>query len=191
MKNQNTFPDRSEQFIENLIRLKALKDLGRLAELRRGLSETTRHQAWPTIQFLGGRLDNIVDVTIAGLFAIHPEHCEGPNLGATWRKLRKEQLGSFPSEDKNRGSFEHRFMRLLACSTKEELCEKLRSFITIAKSAGVPINYVTLYRDSKLWELGNSKLFWAQEYWKNISNKQPINHPQLSAEICEEVACHT
>lgn len=185
------FTDRSEQFIENLIKLKALKDLGRLAELRRGLSEATRHQAWSTVQFIGGRLDSIVDVTIAGLFAIHPEHCEGLNLGAIWRKLRKEQLGSFPSEDKNRGSFEHRFNRLLACSTKEELCEKLRSFITVAKSKGVPIDYLALYQDVQYWERGKSKIFWAQRYWENSPKKELKDQPGLSETVCEEALCRT
>lgn len=162
-------------FINALRRLK--NDRGRLAELRRGLSETTRPSAWPALVSLGGQVDNIVDMTIAGLYALHPEETSAPNLGATWRELRRRNRdNTLPVNDNTRTSFEHRFIRLLSCQTKEELCEHLRPFVIRAKSEGLGINYDALYMDASYWENPKTRLKWAKEYWSNSPKEEPLSN---------------
>ena len=179
MSKLNNF---SERFVDSLIKLKIKDDRTRLAELRRGLSETTRTSAYGAVAFLGGRLD-ITHITIAGLFALHPETSSDCNIGTTWRELRRQAYNSIPAMDEKLSSFEHRFNRLLSCSTKEELCEHLRPFIAFAKSKKSGINYAALHRDIDLWEIPNAniRLEWAKEYWRRTKAPEPIS-PNDAAE---------
>lgn len=145
---------------------------GKLSELRRGLSEINRHAAWPALSSVGGQVGNIVDLTIAALFALHPEESNAKNLGSVWRELRLKMCGSLPIYDDKQTSFEIRFARLLACRTQEELCKHLRPFIFRAKSENIGINYFSLYEDVCKWGWPETKLKWAKEYWKKADEKQ-------------------
>lgn len=166
----------SEQFINSLIKLKEKDDRKRLSELRRGLSKGTRPAAYGAVAFIGGQLD-LAHITIAGLFATHPVMSSDFNLGSTWRKLRFQAHNALPALDEKHTTFEHRFNRLLACKTTEELCDFLRPIITLAKAKEVGINYASLLTDIIYWEASNSSisLEWAREYWKfdSPSEKEP------------------
>ena len=143
-----------------------------LAELRRGLSETTLPTSWSALAFIGGEIGNIVDTTIAGLFALHPAESESTNLGSTWRDLHvcKENYASL-SDQRQYSSHEKRFLRLIACNTKEEVCQHLRSFILRAKSEGMGINYIALHADICRWNKSYIKMQWAKEFWSKPSPK--------------------
>lgn len=162
--------NRSREFINALNGLRDQR--GRLAELRRGLSQTSFYAALPTLISIGGNVDSIVDRTIAGFFALHPLEAETPSLGATWRELRYRAYNTLPEIDKDRTSFEHRFTRLLACSTKHELCEHLRHFILRAKSEGIGINYIVLHEDITHWEWSRIRLKWAKDYWHSYKQEE-------------------
>jgi len=180
MSKLNNF---SEQFVESLIKLKDKDDRKRLAELRRGLSEATRPSAYGAVAFIGGHLD-ITHITIAGLFALHPETSSDRNIGTTWRELRRQAHDLIPAIDEKRTSFEHRFNRLLSCSTREELCEHLRPFIAFAKSKNSGINYVALLRDILIWGQPNAniRLEWAKEYWRTTKESKPTPQSDTAEE---------
>jgi len=182
MRNPNR---NSEQFINSLVKLKEKDDRKRLSELRRGLSQGTRSAAYGAVAFIGGQLD-LVHITIAGLFATHPIGSSDPNLGSTWRKLRLQAYGILPALDEKHTTFEHRFNRVIACKTSEELCDFLRPIITLAKAREVGINYTSLLTDIIYWENPNSNisLEWAREYWKSDFPLEP--EPTIQLDNSEE-----
>lgn len=157
---EKTDPGRS--FVERLIELEKRNDRGRLAELRRGLSPTTEHQAWPALGALAGPLafkpnGRLIYQTVGALFALHPAHKAIGNLGVTCRHLAQGR------ED----AFERRFRRLLACDSLEDLRDQLVRIVKMAKSADKAVDYFQLFKDMA-WFRSNPqrvKVEWAREYW--------------------------
>lgn len=159
-----TDPGRS--FVERLVELADKHHRGRLAELRRALSPTTEHQAWPALGALAGPLAfepnrRLIYQTVGALFALHPMHREIGNLGVTCRHLRKER-------DFNKGDpFDRRFRRLLASDSLEDLRDQLVRIVKLAKAADKPVDYFELFKVMS-WFRSNPqhvKVEWAREYW--------------------------
>lgn len=136
-----------------------------LAQLRRGLSETTRYEASLVLGRMFGPLavGNTVFEAVAGCFALHP--FEGPqqigNFGETMRR-------TMPSEKMREEKEPHaRFRRLLACSSTDEICAHIRHAVRLAKSRepAVPVNYRRLFLDLWWWN-DRTKIEWAKSYWE-------------------------
>lgn len=132
--------------------LRQLKsDRGAMADLRCALNPTRLPRAWPLLGPIGG-IGNPRIETVAGLFAYHPDEAHSGNLGTTCRRLKEQNQ-----------SFDARFNRLLACD-RDEICERLRSVVLVAKIKDIPVNYEQLITDLWYWS-SQVKERWAQEYW--------------------------
>ena len=132
------------------------EDRGMMADLRCGFSEAKEHRAWPHIaRFckLDQAWSRLPVQTVCAAFATHPDQKACGNLGATLKKM-------------DLATIELQLRRLLACDSKEELCERLPSVIRAAKAKGVPVDYRQLYCDIYWWE-GQypPKLKWADAFW--------------------------
>ena len=137
------------------------EDRSLMANLRRGLSETTANRTWPYIA-RWCRLDNdrrrrIFEI-VAASFAFNPESVSEGNMGTTMRHL---------TVDKGLSTFEARFKRILSCDTVFEVCERLPAVIRATKAKGVAINHEALFKDLQYW--GDTvKIKWADAYWGNV-----------------------
>lgn len=126
-------------------------DRGALANLRRGLSETTRHLAWPYLAQLGIEPDDEPGVLTAALFAEFPDgHSKtAGNIGATWREVyNKRRMRKQEPTDPE----QLRFRRLIACDATE-LADQLLGIVRFAKNtgSGIPIDYDQLWWDLREW----------------------------------------
>ena len=139
------------------------QDRGVLARLQRGLSETTRQEAWTVLGPYFGPMavDNPVYETVAGCFALHPI-VRAPNIGNFGETLSKV-MGDKMREEKETHT---RFRRLLACADCDEICEHVRHAIRLAKSPErkVSVNYRQLFVDLWWWN-DYTKIAWAKAYW--------------------------
>jgi CRISPR type I-E-associated protein CasB/Cse2 len=59
-----------------------------------------------------------------------------------------------------------RFRRLLACDSREEICDHVHHAVRLAKSKEKPVNYHRLFLDLWRWE-GRfpPKVEWSKAYW--------------------------
>ena len=106
---KRTPKERAADFVGGLRRIR--EDRGKLAALRRGLTDNPRC-TWmpgPSSPASAAISANPVFVAIAALFASHPEESNARNFGETCRRSPKA-IGKEIAE-----SFERRFRRLLAC----------------------------------------------------------------------------
>ncbi len=155
--------DRAAQFVGALRR--ARNDRGKLAALRRGLTDNPRMHvdAWPVVASLGGDITQPVFVTVAALFATHPEESNGRNFGDTCRSvaLQDSADGSIPD------SYESRFRRLLACADVKDVSGQLRSWVRLAAGKGVGVNYESLFADlwNWPWYADDIRVKWASSFW--------------------------
>jgi CRISPR type I-E-associated protein CasB/Cse2 len=158
-------------------------DRGALANLSRGLSQTTRHLAWPYLAQLGIEPDDEPGMLTAGLFAeFHDGHSKtAGNIGATWRKVYDKRRNR---KQKPTDPEQLRFRRLIACDA-EELADHLLGIVRFAKDASEPINYDTLWRDLREW-FGESapenprypvKLRWACGFHQAAPEPESNNEP--------------
>jgi CRISPR type I-E-associated protein CasB/Cse2 len=153
-----------EKFVDALQGLEHRHDRGRLADLRKGLSVTTEHHAWPTLGALGGFHNGWlrpVFQLVGALFAIHPRQARVGNIGVTGRHLRREKdLGKDDPMDR-------RFRRLLACADLEDVRGQLPGFIKLAKANEVPVDYESLFEDLQWFDRDPQrvKIRWAERYF--------------------------
>lgn len=140
------------------------EDRGVMAALRCLLITEQRFRGWQQIAALGA-IGELPVETIAGLYALHPmeEIKDGYNFGDACRLLAAcRNKGG----DSLNSPFDRRFRRLLACSSKEELCAHLTDIVRGMKSEAIPINYERLYEDISWW--GDAvRERWAIHYWSN------------------------
>jgi len=148
---------------------------GPLARLRRGLSEATRFEAWPVLGRLFGELavGHPVFEGVAGCFALHPVQWKPDNdpkedmkrnFGWTYRNVRlAEPNGAEKMRDEKEPHT--RFRRLLACGSKDEICQHVRHAVRLAKSRTVSVNYRKLFEDLWWWN-ERTKIEWAKAYWQ-------------------------
>lgn len=136
------------------------QDRGVLARLRRGLSETTRQEAWTVLgPYFGAiAIGHPVYETVAGCFALHPVvTAPDANFGETMRKVMGDKMWE--------GKQTHaRFRRLLACSDRDEICRHVRHAIRLAKSKEASVDYRRLFLDLWWWN-DQTKVEWAKSYW--------------------------
>ncbi len=155
----------ADRLVGQLERWHAEQNRGPLARLRRGLSETTQQDAWPVLGRLFGEfaVGNPVFETVAGCFALYPFEKAPPigNFGET--------VGRTIPDEKMRDEKEPhtRFRRLLACDSRDDICQHVRHAVRLAKSKDVPINYRQLFLDLWWWPGFNNriKIDWAKAYW--------------------------
>jgi CRISPR system Cascade subunit CasB len=154
-------PNYAERFLSALQRIK--DDRGKMAALRRGLSEGTQRTAWPVLASLGMDIENIPALTVAGLFATHPVVSNARSLGQTCRFIATDSGHSSDIPD----SFDKRFRRILACDTVDEVTGQLSAWIRLAKSKGVGVNYADLYNDLYWWskDADRKRVRWARDFW--------------------------
>ena len=164
--------ERAAEFVGALRRTR--NDRGKLAALRRGLSENPRMHvdAWPVVAGLGGDIAQRSYVVLAALFASHPEESGARNLGETCRDVSLVDGREMPE------SSERRFRRLLACGGEvEEVIRQLPTWIRLAAGKGIGVNYESLLCDLLGWEWAADEIRvrWARSFWK--SGDQPDGVP--------------
>ena len=172
MKNSES--DLASSFVERLVALSDKGDRGRLADLRRALSPTTEHQAWPALGALVGGLAfqddlRLIYETVGALFALHPTQRQIGNIGVTCRHLAQGR------ED----AFGRRFRRLLASDSPEDLRNQLVHIIKMAKSADKAVDYVQLFKDMRWFRNSPQRLKveWARQYPRQQGNQQLLGSP--------------
>ncbi|MBL9182864.1 MAG: type I-E CRISPR-associated protein Cse2/CasB [Verrucomicrobiaceae bacterium] len=169
----------AERFIAALRRIE--DDRGKMAALRRGLSDGTQRTAWPVIASLGMDIGNQAAITVAGLFATHPVISNARSLGQTCRFIAVDSgLASDIPE-----SFDKRFRRLIACDTVEEVTGQLSAWIRLAKSRPnrVGVNYEQLFWDLSGWDKRSSaiKVQWARDFWSSRKDEEATSTPEVTA----------
>lgn len=181
-ETKRTPKDRAADFVGALRR--ASNDRGKMAALRRGLTDNPRLlvDAWPVIASLGGDIGNAAYVAIAALFASHPK--DEPNLrnfGETCRRIAQGD-GKDIAE-----SFERRFRRLLACDSVDDVIGQLRSWVRLAAGKGVDVNYESLFADlwNWPWYADDIRVKWAKSFWQTgeaaaPETPQTANQPALT-----------
>lgn len=161
-ESKRTPKERATEFVGALRR--ARTDRGKLAALRRGLTSNPRMHvdAWPVVAGLGGDIGPVF-VAIGALFASHPEESNARNLGETCRRIGQGD-GKEIAE-----SFERRFRRLLACGDVTDVIDQLRSWVHLAASKGVGVNYESLFADlwNWPWYADEIRLKWARAFWQS------------------------
>ncbi len=180
-KTKRSPKERAADFVGALRR--ASNDRGKMAALRRGLTDNPRLHvdAWPVIAGLGGDIGNAVYVAIAALYASHPK--DEPslrNFGDTCRRIAQGD-GKDIAE-----SFERRFRRLLACDSVDDVIGQLRSWVRLAASKGVGVNYESLFADlwNWPWYADDIRVKWAKSFWQSgetasAETPQTANQPAL------------
>ena len=172
--------DRATCFIQALRR--AQNDRGKMASLRRGLSPATVMDAWPVIAGLGGQIGQpgeSVHLDIAALFATHPQESNARNFGETCRAIAEpDASGKIPE------SHERRFRRLLACDRTVDLSGQLRTWVRLAASKGVGLNYENLFDDLACWNSSaeRTRVRWARSFWRSNSESDVPGTPETSAQ---------
>ena len=148
-----------------LAKLNGLKeDRGRMAALRRGLSEATQREAWPVIASLGQDIGQIAPRTVAALFAVHPlVDAQAYSFGTSCRRIATDN-GREPAIPE---SFERRFRRLLACDSAGDVAGQLAAWVRLAAAKNVGLNYEELFKVLVGWPYAadRTKLRWARDFW--------------------------
>lgn len=137
-----------------------------MANLRCYLVENKKHRAWPALNRLGITIGNMysqkVTAYVAGLYATHPEETKTGNFGATCKCIERER-NEKRGDDNKLTPTERRFQHLLAAGN-EEVLERVMRMMKMAKSHGVPVNYVQLENDLRYWS-DRTKTEWAASFW--------------------------
>lgn len=162
-ENPQSPKERAVTFVGGLRRV--CEDRGKRAALRRGLSQATVVDAWPVVASLGGLIGQpgeSASVDIGALFATHPKESNARNFGETCRNIALGDARDVPE------SFERRFRRLLACSEVSDVVAQLRSWIRLAASRGVGVNYQSLFADLSNWPWYSAdiRVQWARSFWQ-------------------------
>lgn len=172
--------ERAAQFVGQLRRIR--EDRGKRAALRRGLSSSTVMDAWPIVAGLGGDIGQpgeSVFVDIAALFACHPEESNARNFGETCRAIALADSSDRTLPE----SYERRFRRLLACGEASDVSGQLRSWIRLAASKGVGVNYESLFTDlwNWPWYSDDIRVKWARAFWQSGESSVPETSKQTAA----------
>jgi CRISPR type I-E-associated protein CasB/Cse2 len=169
--------ERAAEFVGALRR--ARDDRGKMAALRRGLTDNVRMHvdAWPVVAGLGGDIAQPACVAIAALYASHPEESDARDFGETCRRLGQDDGNNLLE------SFERRFRRLLACGDVEDVIAQLRSWARLAASRNVGVNYESLFADLLNWRWYSEEIRvkWAKSFWQSaagIAAQRPTANPE-------------
>lgn len=170
MNTSTEIPETNNSFVGKLYALARREDRGKLADLRRGLSDGTQQSAWPVLGAFGAFQSSIpllVFQSVGAFFALHPHIARFGNMGTTCRRLRHEQDMSKPDP------FDARFRRLLACDSLDDLCGQLVGVVKMAKANDVPVDYDRLFTDLRWFDNNPQrvKIDWAKHYWGEVEKK--------------------
>lgn len=165
--------ERAAKFIAAL--RSACQDRGKRAALRRGLSPATVMDSWPVIARLGGDVGQPGEsafIDIAAFFASHPQESGDQSFGETCRRIAQGD-GKEIAE-----SFERRFRRLLASEDTGDLTGQIRTWVRLAASKGVGVNYESLFADRWNWKwyADDIRVKWARAFWQS-GEPTPKNSP--------------
>lgn len=154
---------RASHFVGALRR--ACEDRGKRAALRRGLSPATVMDAWPVVASLGGDIGQpgeSVFVDIGALYATHPVESNARDFGETCRRIAQDSGQDLPE------SFGRRFRRLLSCNDPADVSTQLRSWVRLAATRGVGVNYEHLLADLWNWRWYSDEIRkkWARSFWR-------------------------
>lgn len=157
---------------------------GVMARLRRGLSETTRQDAWTVLGPYFGPMavGHPVFETVSACFALHPS-APAPAIGNFGETMR-EVMGNKMREEKETHT---RFRRLLACSNQDEICQHVRHAIRLAKSKEKDVNYRKLFEDLWWWNDWR-KIAWAKAYWNVPADAADFTLAGVGTPVEEEPA---
>jgi len=161
--NESKLPpkERAAGFVGALRKIR--NDRGKLAALRRGLTDNRQLQvdAWPVVASLGGDIGNPIYITLAAFFASHPDESNARNFGETCRRIALGEGQEMPA------SFESRFRRLLASGEVEDVIGQLRSWVRLAASKNIGVNYESLFADlwNWPWYADSIRVNWARSFW--------------------------
>jgi CRISPR type I-E-associated protein CasB/Cse2 len=186
-----------DQFLQWVTELAQRDDRGTLAELRRGLSETTQDQAWEHLipyssDFAENAEHRIVWCTIGGLAAmLIPGDLSSSeprdNIGMTMRALAKG--GGDNDETKALKTFEPKFRRVLSCDDTRSLCEIVVGIGRTAVVKGISMNLKVLFWDLWNWnDLDNReqiRLRWAKQYFRVFEPRPESSSPVSNEEVAE------
>lgn len=178
-ENKRSPKERAADFVGALRRAK--DNRGKMAALRRGITDNPRLHvdAWPVIVGLGGDISKAYVVT-AALYASHPK--DDPTLRNFGDTCRLAQGVGKDIAD----SFERRFRRLLACNSVDDVIGQLRSWVRLAASKDVGVNYESLFTDlwNWPWYADDIRVKWAKSFWQSgdavTENSQTANQPALA-----------
>jgi CRISPR system Cascade subunit CasB len=139
--------------------------------------------AWPVVASLGGEIGQpgeSVHVDIAALFAAHPEESSARNFGETCRAIALADS----SDNTLPESHERRFRRLIASSDPSDLVDQLRSWVRLAGSKGVGVNYESLFADlwNWRWYTDDIRVQWARSFWRSGSDAEDAAKPETPNE---------
>jgi CRISPR type I-E-associated protein CasB/Cse2 len=169
--------ERAASFVSGLRRIS--QDRGKLAALRRGLTDNPRLHvdAYPVLASLGGDIGNPVFLAIAAFYATHPDESNTRNIGETCRRI-----GLIDSKDVAE-SIERRFRRLLSSGNVEDVIDQLRSWIRLASSKGVSVNYESLFADLWNWRYyaDDIRVHWARAFWQANDSTAETSQPATEA----------
>lgn len=153
-------------FVQYLEKLRDSGDRAAMAVLRRGLGKTPgdnvemSRYVVPWLPEGVSAWEEELYYLIASLFAHHPDPGGEGTMGTVLSKVARE-TGS--------ESVEKRFIALLS-SHAEDLPERLRHGVSLAKSKSIPINWHRLFRDVSRWGSFHRGVqrTWARDFWKWI-----------------------
>ena len=175
MNEQTDYP--IDRFLKKVAQAVAKDDRGYLAELRRGLSETTQDLAWEHLipycsDFDTDAAHRAIWSAIGGIAALLvldglTSTESWNNLGTTMRTIAKGDEGDVTKALK---SFEPKFRRLLSCGDTISLCELVIGIGRTASVKGVSVNLRALFWDLWNWNDPDKReairLKWAKQYFR-------------------------
>jgi CRISPR type I-E-associated protein CasB/Cse2 len=172
--------ERAAGFVGKLLGIR--ENRGKLAALRRGMSSATVMDAWPVVASLGGTIGQVGEspyMDIAALYASHPVVSTHRNFGETCRAIAR-------ADSKDREvpeSYERRFRRLLSCGDPSDLVGQLRSWVRLAASKGIGVNYEGLFADVWNWRYyaDGIRVKWAKSFWTQVTDQ----HGEAVEEVAE------
>lgn len=185
-----------DRFLDWVADVARKDDRGTLAELRRGLSDTTQDQAWEHLipycdDFDTNESHCAVWCAVGGLAALLvPDGLISSepwsNLGTTMRAIAK---GDGSDEQKALKSFEPKFRRALSCGDTRSLCELVVGIGRTADAKGVPMNLKTLFWDLWNWDdldkREQIRLRWAKQYFRVFEPRPESSSPVPNEEVAE------
>lgn len=163
-----------QRFVEYLCRLKEEENRTALAHLRRGLGKIPETIPAEMYRYVVRFLTNDMKpweqnnyFLVASLFALHPKHEPGVTMGKTFSLIA-------PPASEGRASIERRFVHLLN-GHHEDLPDRLRHVVSLARSKDVPIDYAQLLDDLRWWddERRRVRQQWARDFWTPETPAKP------------------
>lgn len=157
----------TEPLVEYLLGLAKRDDRRSLAMLRRSLAPGCEASAYPVVarffpQERRPWLERAM-LTVAGLFATHPEQA-ARTLGKALQLLALK---------KGSGSIEGRFLALLDARS-EDVGQHLRRLVALLASEGLAFDWGDLLRALKNWDFddNHARRRWARDFWSESVGQQ-------------------